>query len=583
VLYLGSAIPLETAVGIESIQNPCRDRYDNVDSSQKASGIDSSLSVYSSGMMLQYAGDESSSTWFPIQTLHVCAAVKAVNGGGPLRFVSLDTAAAQRSSNPPLFACIMRRTKGIKVLECHVFVCKSNQAAMALVQSCTHAFEHKEGWMDSMPAGGGSRIIPASDKQMSGGRSIRGGNFFSDRSDLIQKFDVSCRVDDKPKQEAQQACPQPMIMQQTPCGPMMVAMNPPGAPVPMSQPEYFADWSNSGGQPMMIIPESPFYSGEAACKKPKKKKKKKKKVEKDSSSETEEEETYYVKKSALDGEGSCSGSCYGGDSLRSRIRGHGHGHGHGHTHVVEQVPPPQPPPPQIVFVPQPQPAVKSQQNPDTDVVVYAPQVIEANKSYSNRQYDDRDTDVLDYRPDNRSYRRNDERYYRDDRQDNRINYNRQAYRNADYRADQRRYDNREDNRRLDYRADNRSNRMSNKAAAVYGMHDPAVEYNIGAEEQRRRDEEFELGYYNAQLEDYNRELERYYEEEDGDEDYGYYPEEYVAPPGFTDDYGVGDYVRHLPAEPQGQYVLDYVDDYVPVPAKGGPGFNQVADGLGYYP
>ena len=115
VLYLGSAIPLETAVGIEALQAPCRDRYSNVDSSQQASGIDSILSVFSSGLMLQYAADAGSTTWFPIQSLHVCAAVKAVSSGGATRFVSLDTAAAMRSTNPPLFACIMRRTKGVKV------------------------------------------------------------------------------------------------------------------------------------------------------------------------------------------------------------------------------------------------------------------------------------------------------------------------------------------------------------------------------------------------------------------------------------------------------------------------------------
>lgn len=39
-----------------------------------------------------------------------------------------------------------------QVLECHVFICKSTKAAMACVQSCTHAYEHKEGWTDEPPS-----------------------------------------------------------------------------------------------------------------------------------------------------------------------------------------------------------------------------------------------------------------------------------------------------------------------------------------------------------------------------------------------------------------------------------------------
>ena len=35
----------------------------------------------------------------------------------------------------------------MQVLECHVFICKSVEAAMALVQATSYAFEHREGWM----------------------------------------------------------------------------------------------------------------------------------------------------------------------------------------------------------------------------------------------------------------------------------------------------------------------------------------------------------------------------------------------------------------------------------------------------
>ena len=57
-------------------------------------------------------------------------------------FVSIDSPQSQATREPPIFAVIMRRSRGVKVLECHVFVCKSTDAALAFVQSCTHAIQH---------------------------------------------------------------------------------------------------------------------------------------------------------------------------------------------------------------------------------------------------------------------------------------------------------------------------------------------------------------------------------------------------------------------------------------------------------
>jgi hypothetical protein len=58
------------------------------------------------------------------------------------RFLPLDSPFARHPNihHPPLFACIMRRTTGIKVLECHVFICKRETAANALVRCCFHAY-----------------------------------------------------------------------------------------------------------------------------------------------------------------------------------------------------------------------------------------------------------------------------------------------------------------------------------------------------------------------------------------------------------------------------------------------------------
>lgn len=54
VLYIGSALPLETTIGIESVQLPCRERYTAaIGADNKVAGIDSTLTVFSSGLALQ--------------------------------------------------------------------------------------------------------------------------------------------------------------------------------------------------------------------------------------------------------------------------------------------------------------------------------------------------------------------------------------------------------------------------------------------------------------------------------------------------------------------------------------------------
>ena len=54
VLYIGSAVPLETAIGIESIQMPCRERYTAAcGAGMNIAGIDATLTVFSSGIMMQ--------------------------------------------------------------------------------------------------------------------------------------------------------------------------------------------------------------------------------------------------------------------------------------------------------------------------------------------------------------------------------------------------------------------------------------------------------------------------------------------------------------------------------------------------
>lgn len=126
-----------------------------------AKGIDSWLSVWSNGLLLENVDENHQrvTRFFPIDSLHYCAAVRYVlvpstsPSGGVVapgsagsdrmaRFLPLDSPFARHPNihHPPLFACIMRRTTGIKVLECHVFICKRETAANALVRCCFHAY-----------------------------------------------------------------------------------------------------------------------------------------------------------------------------------------------------------------------------------------------------------------------------------------------------------------------------------------------------------------------------------------------------------------------------------------------------------
>ncbi|CAG9531512.1 unnamed protein product [Cercopithifilaria johnstoni] len=149
VLYIGSAVPTITKDGLQGIQQPLRERYP-IGGNADTKGIDSWLSVWSNGLLLEYIdGDKKTETAFhPINSLHYCAAVRYVNvtgyaiEGGGERFLPLDSpfASGEDSQHPPIFAAIFRRTVGIKVLECHAFICTNAKAANALVRCCFHAY-----------------------------------------------------------------------------------------------------------------------------------------------------------------------------------------------------------------------------------------------------------------------------------------------------------------------------------------------------------------------------------------------------------------------------------------------------------
>ncbi|CAF0971371.1 unnamed protein product [Adineta ricciae] len=150
VLYLGTAISSPGQRGIDAIQEPLSRRYP-VDGKEVVRGIEAWLSVYDNGLQLQFARDPSVVLFYPIRSLIYCASIRFAtrtqtgaefpNGW---RFVPLDSPAAARmenTRNPPLFAVTFRRTRHLPVDECHSFVTKTRQAALALVQACFSAYQ----------------------------------------------------------------------------------------------------------------------------------------------------------------------------------------------------------------------------------------------------------------------------------------------------------------------------------------------------------------------------------------------------------------------------------------------------------
>lgn len=146
VLYIGSAVPLDTVAGLDAIQGPLKERYPENDESS-IEGIDAWLSVTNSYIQMQYVNDSDQIVQFPISSLTLCAAVRCVStvntatGEKGTKFVSLNDpmAGGVNSKRPAIFTAITRRTQGRKVLECHGFICSSPKDALNLVKCASIA------------------------------------------------------------------------------------------------------------------------------------------------------------------------------------------------------------------------------------------------------------------------------------------------------------------------------------------------------------------------------------------------------------------------------------------------------------
>jgi hypothetical protein len=98
-----------------------------------------------------------------------------------------------------------RNASGLNLSDCHAFVCRSEQAAMVLVDACAHAYANPRGWSSEVPTllelGLEKPDIKIDNecyvddvdegcsKEYYDKPSLK-GYFYAPRSDIIQKFDI---------------------------------------------------------------------------------------------------------------------------------------------------------------------------------------------------------------------------------------------------------------------------------------------------------------------------------------------------------------------------------------------------------
>lgn len=141
VLYIGTAIPLETSEGLDAVQQPLRHRYP-VNSEDNIQGMMARLEILPEGIQLKFKDDHTKVVLFPYSALNLCAAVRCVKVLDPVtkqmkpKFVSLNSpeAGGVNSEKPAIFTAITRRTKGRQVLECHGFITMHPKDALDLVR-----------------------------------------------------------------------------------------------------------------------------------------------------------------------------------------------------------------------------------------------------------------------------------------------------------------------------------------------------------------------------------------------------------------------------------------------------------------
>jgi hypothetical protein len=110
-------------------------------------GIDAILSVYDNGIQLTFTRQPHVVIFFPIASLIYCSGVRFSTIADEQtshidwRFMPIDDMMQTiESKHPPLFCAVIHRTQIMSGNECHCFITKSTDAALALVRSITEIY-----------------------------------------------------------------------------------------------------------------------------------------------------------------------------------------------------------------------------------------------------------------------------------------------------------------------------------------------------------------------------------------------------------------------------------------------------------
>jgi len=241
VLYMGKAAPQASHDGLDSVQKPLAELYSKSEKASRVDDHDATLYVYSSGLLMRPVNPLDKDIWLRIQDLESCASVKAYNDPtyyGRLMFVPTDSEAGRSTPHPSVFAVVMKRTTGgIKISDCHAFICCTDKAGMTLVRACEQAFADPRGWSSERPSLidlGLERPEVKIDnecyvddiKEDCGqefyDKPSLSGFFYTPRSDLVQKYNI--RGEDnfgqpicQPKAIEHFTCDQPEPPKPSPC------------------------------------------------------------------------------------------------------------------------------------------------------------------------------------------------------------------------------------------------------------------------------------------------------------------------------------------------------------------------------
>ena len=162
VLYLGTAPSSPGRQALDSIQEPFSHRYpvDGTNTvrgkhdsrltrhaSLSLPGIDAVLSIYENGIQLAFTRQPHAVVFFPLTSLVYCASVRfsiIANDHSRVvdwRFMPFDQlGTGDDSKHPPLFCAVIHRTHIVPGNECHCFITKSTDAALALVRNITEIY-----------------------------------------------------------------------------------------------------------------------------------------------------------------------------------------------------------------------------------------------------------------------------------------------------------------------------------------------------------------------------------------------------------------------------------------------------------